>query len=320
MKHTVVLTSALPDIATAMLSQECDVVAHSNEEPWTEEELTDIVSEADGAITIVTDRMTRRVLASNPNLRIVANCAVGTDNIDLGAARELGIAITNTPGVLTDATADLTFALILGVARRVLEGDSMMRAGQFSGWQPLMLRGMELRGRQLGIIGMGRIGFGVAKRARAFGMGIAYHSQNDSPDAERVLGARRLNLDELLRTSDVVSLHAPLTDATERMIDARSLALMKPSAILINTARGPLVDEEALADSLENGRLRGAGLDVYENEPRYHPRLLPLPNVMLLPHIGSATEETRDAMARIAANNVLSWLRKGTAPNLVAPI
>lgn len=319
MKHTVVLTAAMPDIATAILSRECDVLTHISDDPRTEEDLIDILSDADGAITILTDPVTRRVLSSNPNLRIVANCAVGTDNIDLAAAGELGIAVSNTPGVLTDATADLTFALILAATRRILEGDAMIRNEEFSGWQPLMLLGSELRESRIGIVGMGRIGFAVAQRARAFGMSVGYHSRNAHPETEQAHGSIRLALDALLETSDIVSLHAPLTTDTAGMIDSRALALMKPSAFLINTARGALVDEEALAAALETGRLRGAGLDVYQHEPRVHARLLPLSNVVLLPHLGSATERTRDAMARIAATNVLSWLGTGRAPNLVAP-
>lgn len=319
MKHTVVLTAAMPDIATSLLSRECDVLTHISDEPRTEDELIDILPDADGAITILTDPVTRRVLESNPNLRIVANCAVGTDNIDLQAAKELGIAITNTPGVLTDATADLTFALILAVTRRVLEGDAMIRREAFTGWQPLMLLGTELRDIRLGIVGMGRIGFAVAQRARAFGMSVAYHARTAHADTEKAHGSVRLALDELLATSDIVSLHAPLTAETTQMIDSRSLGLMKPSAFLVNTARGALVDEEALAAALESGRLRGAALDVYQHEPRVHPRLVPLRNVVLLPHLGSATERTRSAMARIAAMNVLTWLKTGQAPNLVAP-
>ncbi len=307
----------MPDVATALLSQECDVLTHISEEPRTEDELIDILADADGAITILTDPVTRRVLTSNPNLRIVANCAVGTDNIDLVAARELGIAVTNTPGVLTEATADLAFALILAATRRIIEGDAMMRNGNFLGWQPLMLLGTELNEATLGIIGMGRIGFAVAARAKAFGMSVAYHARSVHHDTEEAHGSLRMELDELLEKSDVVSLHAPLTPETAGMIDSRALALMKPSAFLINTARGPLVDEDALATALETGRLRGAALDVYQEEPRVNPRLLPLSNVVLLPHLGSATTRTREAMARIAATNVLSWLRTGRAPNIV---
>ena len=240
--------------------------------------------------------MTRRVLESNPNLRIVANFAVGYNNIDVEAARELGVIVTNTPGVLTEATADLTMALILAVTRRLIEGDAEVRRTLRCEWEPLHLLGTSLQGKRLGIIGMGRIGSAVAERARAFGM--------------ETIGVRRGEpIDELLATSDVVSLHAPLTPETFHLIDAAALAKMKRGAFLINTARGKLVDEAALCDALERGHLGGAGLDVYEDEPRVSPRLLALPNVVALPHIGSATEETRSSMARIAATEVARFLR-----------
>ena len=235
------------------------------------------------------------MLESNPNLRIVSNFAVGYNNIDLTAARELGVTVTNTPGVLTEATADLTMALILATTRRIVESDAELRATGRCEWEPLAFLGDGLQGKRLGILGMGRIGTAVATRARAFGMDV--------------IGVRRGDpLDELLATSDIVSLHVPLSQETHHLIDAAALAKMKPGAYLINTSRGPLVDEDALCDALERGAIRGAGLDVYEHEPRVNPRLLPMKNVVLLPHIGSATEEARNAMARIAATNVLRFL------------
>jgi len=318
MKHTVVITAELPAVATHILSQTCDVVTHVAAGPRTEEEMIHILSEADGAVTMLSDPLTRKVLASNPHLRIVANYAVGTNNIDLEAARELGIAVTNTPDVLTDATADLTMALILAVTRRLIEADGMVRRGEFSGWEPLMLLGTSLQGKQLGIVGMGRIGSAVSKRAIAFGMNIAYHARNRNEAAERDHEARRLTLDELLENSDIVSLHAPLTSETRKMIGKEQLKLMKRTSYLINTARGPLVDEAALARALENGVMAGAGLDVYEREPAVDPRLLGLPNVVLLPHIGSATVETRTEMARMVAKDVVSFLQGGRAANVVS--
>ena len=255
-----------------------------------------MAAEADGLITLNHDPVTRRVLESNPNLRIVANYAVGVDNIDLKTASELGIVVTNTPGVLTEATADLTMALILAVMRRIVEGDQEIRTTGRCEWEPLKLLGASLQGKTLGILGMGRIGSAVATRARAFGMEIAGVRRGDS-------------LDELLATSDVVSLHVPLARETHYLIDANALAKMKRGAYLINTSRGALVDENALCDALESGQLRGAGLDVYEFEPEVNPRLLAMQNVILLPHIGSATEEARNAMARIAATNVLLFLQ-----------
>lgn len=296
MKYTVVLTADFPRIATELLAPHFDVVGHPTEHGRTEEDMITILAEADAAVTLLSDPITRNVLEANPNLRCVSNFAVGYNNIDVEAARELGVVVTNTPGVLTEATADLTLALILAVTRRIVEGDDAVRTDGRVEWKPLELLGASLQGKRLGIIGMGRIGGAVATRARAFGM--------------EVIGSRRGEpLDELLATSDIVSVHAPLTRETRHILNATTLARMKPGAYVINTARGALVDEHALCDALESGHLRGAGLDVYEFEPEVNPRLLRMKNVVILPHIGSATEEARNAMARIAATNVLLFLR-----------
>lgn len=313
MKPTVVCTSELPDIALQLLSQESEVIVHPAMGVRSEDELVDIFVDGDAVITLVTDKVSRRVLEVNPNLRVVSNFGVGVNNIDLDAARALDIIVTNTPGVLTDATADLTVALILALTRRLVEGDRMVRRGEFHGWHPLMLRGASLQGKQLGIIGLGRIGTAVARRCTAFGMSVRYTNRNRNEEAERELGATRVALDELLQTSDVVSIHAPLTSETHHLLDATALGLMKESAYLINTARGPIVDELALARALIERRIAGAGLDVYEREPRVEVRLLELDNVVLLPHIGSATVEARNEMARLAALNALLVLR-GSAP------
>jgi glyoxylate reductase len=294
-KHTVVLTAAFPAVARQLLAGEFDVIEHPTEHGRSEEDMIAILAEADAAITLLSDPLTRRVLASNPHLRIVANFAVGYNNVDVDAARELGITVTNTPGVLTEATADLTLALILATTRRIVEGDSEIRATGRCEWEPLKLLGLSLQGRKLGIIGMGRIGTAVATRARAFGMEIIGVRRNES-------------LDELLETSDIISLHLPLNATTRHIINAAALARMKTGAVLINTSRGPLVDEAALCDALERGHLSGAGLDVYEDEPDVNPRLLAMSNVVLLPHIGSATIEARTAMATIAATEVLRFL------------
>jgi glyoxylate reductase len=296
MKFTVVLTADFPSIATEILAPHFDIVAHPTEHERTEEEMITILAEADGAVVLLSDPITRNVLEANPNLRIVSNFAVGTNNVDLAAARELGVTVTNTPGVLTEATADLTMALILAVTRRVVEGDAEIRSTGRCEWEPLKLLGTSLQGKRLGILGMGRIGTAVAERARAFGMDV--------------LGVRRGDpLDELLATSDILSVHAPLTPATRHILDARAFARMKHGAYVVNTSRGALVDEEALCDALDSGQLRGAALDVYEHEPLVNTRLLTMPNVVLLPHIGSATDEARNAMARTAATNVLRFLR-----------
>jgi glyoxylate reductase len=295
-KFSVVLTAAFPSITREILAPHFDVIEHPTEHDRTEDDVITLVAEADAAITLLSDPITRRVLESNPNLRIVSNFAVGYNNVDVEAARELGVVVTNTPGVLTEATADLTMALILAVTRRIVEGDAEIRSTGRCEWEPLKLLGASLQGKRLGIIGMGRIGSAVTARARAFGMDV--------------VGVRRgETMDELLATSDVISVHAPLTPETRHLIDATALASMKRGTYLINTARGPLVDESALCDALERGHLRGAGLDVFEDEPRVSPRLIALRNVVLAPHIGSATEEARNAMGRIAATNVLLFLR-----------
>jgi glyoxylate reductase len=243
-----------------------------------------------------------------PRLRLVANCAAGCDNVDLVAAEMRGVAVTNTPDVLTDATADLTWALILASARRLVEGIALVRAGRWTGWHPEQLLGLELRGRTLGIFGAGRIGQAVGKRAIGFGMTLIYRSRHAKPDFEGETGARRVELVGLFRESDVLTLHAPATPETKGVINAEALAQMKPGAILINTARGDLVREEALAIALEEGRLGAAGLDVYVDEPHIHPRLLAAPRTVLLPHLGSATTDTRRRMAAIALANVQAVL------------
>src|SRR5438874_10527903 len=294
-RPTVVFTAHYPSIAREVLSPHADLVEHPTEHERTEDEIIMILSEADAAITLLSDPLTRRVLASNPNLRMIANYAVGYNNVDVTAARELGITITNTPGVLTEATADLTMALILAVTRRLVEGDDDVRRTGRSEWEPLKWLGTSLQQKRLGIIGIGRIGTAVAARAKAFGM--------------EVVGVRRGDpLDPLLATSDIVSVHTPLDPNTHHLIDAAAIAKMKRGSFIINTARGPIVDEDALCDALQSGHLAGAGLDVYELEPSVSPRLLPMSNVVLAPHIGSATFETRSAMARMAATDVYRFL------------
>ena len=243
-----------------------------------------------------------------PKLKIVANCAVGHDNVDVVAAELRGIQVTNTPDVLTDATADLAWALILACARRVVEGTELVRSGRWAGWHPELLLGLELRGRTLGLFGAGRIGQAVGRRALPFGMRILYTARNPRPDFERETGAIRVELSRLLKESDVVSLHAPSVPETKGIINAHTLRQMKPGAVLVNTARGDLIREEALAIALEEGRLGAAGLDVYLEEPAIHPRLLAAPRTALLPHIGSATLETRRQMAAIALANVQAVL------------
>jgi len=265
----------------------------------------------------LTTEIDERRLDRLPALEVVADYAVGYDNVDLLAAAERGVVVTHTPDVLTEATADLTWALILAVARRIREGDALARSGAWDGWSPSQLLGLELAGATLAILGLGRIGEAVARRGRAFGMQIVYWSRSPRPELEWELGARRAGLEEALGSADVVSVHLPLTDETRHLIDARRLALFKRGAILVNAARGPIVDEDALADALEEGRLMGAGLDVHEREPAVHPRLAASGRTVLLPHLGSATVATRDRMAERVAQNLVAVLRGSPPPDPV---
>lgn len=261
----------------------------------------------DALLCLLTDRIDAGFLAANPGLRIVANMAVGTDNIDLAAATRLGIAVSNTPDVLTDATADLAFALLLAAARRLAWADRYVRAGGFVGWNPELGIGLDVTGRTLGIVGAGRIGRAVAERARGFRMEVLLHSRSSGPP-----------LAELLERSDFVSLHVPLTQQTRHLIGAAELARMKRTAVLVNTARGPIVDEAELVDALREGRIAAAGLDVFEREPALAPGLRDLPQVVLAPHVGSATVATRARMAEVAARNVVAALLGEPIPNRVA--
>jgi len=257
--------------------------------------------------------------AVGPGLRVVATYSVGTNHIDAAACAARGVAVVHTPDVLTDATADLTLALLLAAARRLPEGQRLVETGGWRGWAATQLLGMELRGRTLGVVGLGRIGAAVAERALAFGMRIAYHQRSARPEVAEPLGASYVaDLDRLVAMSDVLTLHAPLTAQTRHLIDARRLALLPPHGLLINAARGPLVDEGALVAALRDGRLAGAGLDVYEEEPRVHPGLLELPNVVLAPHLGSATVDTRRAMADLCSSGILAALAGARPPNALA--
>jgi len=302
----ILVTQAIDESGSAMLRDAGFAVdIRSGESPITPADLRARVAGCAGLVPMPTDRVDASVLAT-PGLRVVACHSVGVDHVDLDAARAHGVVVTNTPGVLTDATADLTLALMLAVARRLPEGERLVRGGGFLGWRPTMLRGLDLQGARLGIVGFGRIGQAVAQRARAFGMQIAWNTSTDG-----------LPLDDLLATSDIVSLHCPLTARTRHLIDADALRRMRPGVVLINTARGAIVDEDALADALEAGHLRGAGLDVHAHEPRVHPRLLRRDDVLLLPHLGSATWRTRQQMAVKAARNCVAALRGEPAPDRV---
>lgn len=308
---TFVVTNRLPEPALAALREAGELRIDERSEALPRADLLELVAGAQAVLTLLHDRVDEELLeAAGSQLRCVANVAVGYDNIDLEAAARRGVVVTNTPGVLDDATADLTLALVLAATRRLAEGDRLIRAGRPWTWGMSFMLGSSLRGKLLGIVGLGGIGRRVAERARAFGMKIAYHSRRPAP-AEVVaeLEAERLPLEELLARADVISLHVPLTPETHHLIAAPELGAMKPSAVLVNAARGPVVDEAALAAALAAGEIAGAGLDVYEHEPQVEPALLEMESVVLSPHLGSATVETRTAMAELAARNAISVLR-----------
>lgn len=293
----IVTAFTLPDAAIPLLSEVGTIVGPDG---WRGE-----LADADALLCLLTDRIDAATLEGAPKLRIIANAVVGYEHVDVRAAAARGIIVTNTPDVLTEATADLTWALILATVRQLPQSERSLRAGEFHGWGFWDYLGGDLTGATLGIFGMGRIGRAVARRAGGFGMRVAYHSRTRlPPDEEARLAAEWMPLDALLAASDVLTLHAPLTAETRHAIDREALARMRPGAYLINTARGALVDEAALVDALREGRLAGAGLDVYEREPAITPGLFDLPNVVLLPHIGSATRDTRTRMAMLAARNV----------------
>jgi len=299
-----------------------DVWVSPHDRPMDPGELCQAVVGADALVTLLHDRIDATVLdAAGEQLRCVANVAVGYDNIDVAAATERGVVVTNTPGVLTDATADLAMALILAVTRRLGEGERHVRAREAWSWDMFFMLGAGLAGKTLGVIGLGGIGRATARRALGFGMRVVYAGPRRAPaSVEQELGAaRHLPLDDLLASADVVSIHAPLTSETRHLIDARRLALMRPSAYLVNTARGPIVDEAALVEALRSGAIAGAALDVYEREPEVHAGLLELDQVVLTPHLGSATIETRTAMATLAAENVLAVLEGRQPPTPVNP-
>ncbi|HEV7771772.1 MAG TPA: D-glycerate dehydrogenase [Conexibacter sp.] len=312
----IVVTRRVPQSALDLLGAAADVWLSPYDRPLSVSELHEAIAGVDAVVTLLHDRVDNAFLdAAGPQLRCVANVAVGYDNIDVEACTRHGVQVTNTPGVLTEATADIAMGLILAATRRFGEGERLLRAQQPWAWHMFFMLGTSLQGKTLGIVGLGEIGRATARRARAFGMEIAYFSRRrGAPEVEEELGgARHVPLDELLATADVVSLHCPLTDATRHLIDAVALRLMRPEAFLVNTARGPVVDEAALVAALRDGTIRGAGLDVFEAEPQVHPGLLELDNVVLIPHLGSATIETRTAMAELAARNALA-VSAGEAP------
>jgi glyoxylate reductase len=314
----VVATSPLPLDVAAILG--AGVTYREPAHRLGRDEVLAAVGRAQGLIALLTDPIDETLLAAAPRLRVVANYAVGYDNVDVPAATARGIIVTNTPDVLTDATADFAFALLLGAARRLVEGDRLARSGAWTGWEPGQHLGADISGATLGLIGLGRIGRAVAARARGFSMQVlAVDHSGGRPGAVPVEGIARVALPELLERADVVSLHCPLTPETRHIIDAAALARMKPTAILVNTARGPCVDEEALVQALATGQIAGAGLDVFEHEPRIHPGLIASSRVILAPHVGSATYTARRRMGEICARAIRAVLEGQRPPTIVNP-
>jgi glyoxylate reductase len=307
MPDKILVTREIPEAGLRLL-EDFDVTVLS-ERPPERDELLGAVRGTNGILSTVTEKMDVKVMdAAGEGLKVIANMAVGYDNIDVGAAKERGIVVTNTPEVLTETTADTAFMLLLAAARRLGEAERLLRSGGWDAWGPKQLLGPDVWGKKLGLVGLGRIGQAVARRSSGFGMEVLYYDQYRNESAEEELGARYLALDDLLSESDFVSIHTPLTPETQQLIGERELGLMQTTAVLVNTSRGPVVDEGALAAALAERRIFAAGLDVYQEEPKVYPRLFELENVVLAPHIGSASIETRDKMATLAAENLRAVL------------
>lgn len=316
MKPKLFLTRMIPQPGIDLLKEVFEISCNHEDRALSRQELIAGVQDADALLCLLTDSIDREVMDAAPRLKVISNYAVGYNNIDVAYATQKGIRVCNTPGVLTETTADLTWALILAAARRIPESDSYTRKGLFRGWEPLLMLGQDVFGKTLGILGMGRIGQAVSRRALGFGMKIIYYSPETDPSTLD-FPAEKVDFATMLQQSDILSLHAPLTDETRHMIGKAELKMMKSSAILINTARGPLVDEMALIDALRDGQIFAAGLDVYEQEPDFSMAMLELRNLVLLPHIGSASIETRTRMAIMAARNAIAVIQGQEPPAVV---
>ncbi len=320
-RANVLVTRPIMEEPTRILRERCDVTIHENEFGILREELLKVVAGREAIITMLTEKVDAELLdRAGPQLKIVANHAVGFDNIDVAACTAAGVLATNTPDVLTETTADTAFALLMAAARRVGEGERFLRARTPWIWGPLMMLGQDVHHKTIGIVGFGRIGQAVARRARGFGMRVLYSDSARLPaEVEAETGAERRELDALLAESDFVSIHTNLTPETRHLFDAEAFAKMKPTAVLVNSSRGPVVDESALADALAGGQIFAAGLDVFEREPEVEERLLSLENVVVIPHLGSATVDTRNAMGHLAVQNVLAAIDGDRPPTLLNP-
>jgi glyoxylate reductase len=312
------VTREIPQIGIDILQQHYEVEIFPEKRPITKEEIISGAKDCVGLLPLLTDKVDAEVM-DETGIKAIANYAVGVDNIDLAAATQRNIPVTNTPGVLTDATADLTWALLLSVSRRIVEADRYLREGNFLGWDSMLYLGGDFAGRTIGIIGLGRIGQAVARRASGFGMNIIYHSTSSHPKLENELGMKKVSLEELLKKSDYVTIHTPYSKKTHHLIGKKEFEIMKPTAYLINTARGKVVKEDDLIVALVTGKIDGAGLDVYYNEPKVGKGLIDLPNVVLLPHIGTASLYTRSKMAIMAAENLHAALCGERPENIVNP-
>ncbi len=314
----VFVTRRIPEKGLRMLEERYDVEVNPHDRVLTKEEMIEGVRDADALLCLLTDAIDREVIDAGRKLKVISNYAVGYNNIDYEYAREKGIPVTNTPGVLTETTADLAWAILMAAARRVVEGDAFMRAGKFRGWEPMLMLGTDVYDKTIGIVGMGKIGQAVARRAKGFGMHILYYSRSRKPEIEEETGAERVPLEILMTESDYISLHVPLTPETRNMINRDMLELMKPEAYLINTARGEVIDEPYLIEMLKRRRIRGAALDVFWGEPlNVNPELYELDNVVLAPHMGSASLETRTEMAVMAAQAIIDVLEGREPKNRV---
>jgi glyoxylate reductase len=320
MKKAILVTGRLPQDIMTGLAKKYETDINIEDKPFAREKFLEGIRDKEGILSMITDTVDEEALDRANHLKMIAQFGVGYNNIDVTAATRRGIPVSNTPGVLTDATAELAFALILAISRRLVEGDRMTREGRFRCWAPMLFLGREVTGKTLGIIGMGKIGKAVAQRAKCFNMPVLYHNRKRmSKSEEKELMAKYVDMKTLLSQSDFISLHVPLTKETMHLIGNQELSLMKPTAYLINASRGPVVDEKALLQALKKNKIGGAGLDVYENEPALTPGLAELDNVILLPHVGSGTLETRFRMASMAVENLIAGLSGKVPPNIVNP-
>ena len=308
LKKKIYITREIPDIGLNMLKEKFDIKVNKEDRVLTKKEIIENMDRCDGLLSLLTDTIDKEIIASNPNLEIISNYAVGYNNIDIDYASENDIIVTNTPGVLTETTADMTWALLMAVSRRIVESDQFVRNKKYRGWAPKLLLGKDIYGKKLGIIGLGRIGRAVARRAAGFNMGVYYNKRSPILDqAEKELNVQYCTLQELLKKSDFITINCLLNDETHHLIGENEFKLMKNKAVIINTARGPIINENELVKALKKGEIAGAALDVFENEPEVHPELLKMNNVVLTPHTASATTETRNKMAEIAAQNLIDF-------------